>query len=86
MFFALTSPVSIRFKFCKDCQNPQSMLILNLFCFYSNFASKGFKNGYKYFWAYVCVYEALVLDQSPESRKNLTFLNYFFKKMIKLHF
>ncbi len=43
-FFALTSPVGLRFEFWKDWLNPQSMLIPNLFRLFWMFASKGFKS------------------------------------------
>ncbi len=43
-FFAITSPVGLRFEFWKDWLNPQSMLIPNLFRLFWMFASKGFKS------------------------------------------
>jgi hypothetical protein len=62
------------------------MLIPNLFSFYTNFASKEFKNSYKYFWSCVCVRNicSSLFCQSPE--KNLAFRNYFFKNIYQIIF
>ncbi len=43
-FFAITSPVGLRFEFWTDWLNPQSMLIPNLFGLFQIFAFKGFKS------------------------------------------
>jgi hypothetical protein len=67
------------------------MLILNLFRFYSSFASYGFKSGYNYFWASVCVHETFILVRSPESIKIWPFeiilseklSNYLFNYMVR---
>ncbi len=86
MIFAIISSVGVWFWFCKDCQNSQSILIRNLFRFYSNFASKGFKNGYNYFFFGLCVYETSVLVRFPESRKKCSLLKLFLQKNYQIIF
>ncbi len=60
--------LSVHFQ--KGRQNPQRVLILNLFRFFIQIsASKGYKSGQNYFWACVSVYETSVVIHLPESRK-----------------
>ncbi len=70
MFFAEILPIGLWIWFCKDWQNPLSILIPNLLRFFSLqiFASKGFKSRH-FFWACDCVYETSVLIRLQESRK-----------------
>jgi hypothetical protein len=68
-FFALTSPVGLRFEFWKDWQNPQSMLIPNLFVFIEFSLLKASKT-VKTTAGPVCVCERqpfLPVRQSPEN-------------------
>ncbi len=68
-FFAITSPVGLRFEFWKDWLNPQSMLIpIYFICFECSLlkASKAVKTTFRP----VCVRGA-VLIRPPESRKKI---------------
>ncbi len=72
-FFAITSPVGLRFEFWKDRQNPLSMLIQNLFRFVQIFAFKALK-AVKTTFRFVCVCERqpfLPVRQSPEKKFGL---------------
>jgi hypothetical protein len=77
MFFAITLPVGVHFNFVKTGRIPEQA-DSKFISFFYNCASKGFKNGYNYFWACVC--ETSVLIRLPESRKKFGLLKLFLQK------
>jgi hypothetical protein len=89
MVFAITSPVGLQFKFCKDWPNPQSLLFLNLFLFFFKFfllKDSQVKITFRPGCVRVCVTAVGFNPSAKVQKKNLAFGHNFIEKIIGYFF
>jgi hypothetical protein len=67
--FSITSPVGLQFKFCKEWQNPQSMLSTNFIIL--EFVLLKDSQAVKTTGGPVCAWDTVVFTPLPESRRKV---------------